>query len=221
MELKTIVGVIAVGLNMIAFWPYIVDTLRRKTKPHMYSWLVWTLITGIVFVGQLADGAGAGAWSTGITTVINLVIFLLSLKYGTSDITLSDKICLGSAGAVLLFWALSNSMTLSIIMVTIVDVLAFVPTIRKSYKKPKEETFITYPLSTVRCTLGVLAIANYSVITCLYPVAMFAMYGIVTAVLLFRQPANMHKLQWRSLKRHYASYFQLQQSQFETRVVDE
>ena len=212
----------AVGLNIIAFWPYIIDTIQRKTKPHMYSWLVWTIITGIVFVGQLADGAGAGAWSTGITTVINLVIFLLSIKRGTSDITLSDKLCLGSAFLVLAFWAFSNSMELSIVMVTIVDVLAFFPTIRKSYRKPKEETFITYPLSTLRCVLGILAIANYSVTTCLYPLAMFMMYGIVTTILLYRQPANFRKLRWHVLKQHYASYFQLKpQLERDAQVADD
>jgi len=209
MELKTLLGVITVGLNLLAFLPYIVDTIQRKTKPHIYSWLVWTLITGIVFVGQVADNAGAGAWGTGITTVIDLIILLLALRRGSSDVTLSDKLCLGSALAILVFWAVSNSMALSIILVTIVDVLAFVPTIRKTLKRPEEETFITYPISSLRCALGLLAIANYSVTTCLYPVAMLIMYSLLTSILVYKRPENLRMLRWSYLKRHYASYIRL------------
>lgn len=207
MELKTVFGLIAVGLNILAFWPYIIDTLRRKTKPHTYSWLIWTLITGIVFVGQLADGAGAGAWATGLMTAINLAIFLLSLRFGSADITLADKICLGSALAIVLLWAVSDSIVLSIVLVTIIDVLAFIPTIRKAVKRPKEETFITYPLSSIRCIFGIAAIANYSIVTCAYPIAMLAMYALLTGILLYHHPANARQLRWRYLKRHYANYF--------------
>lgn len=219
MELKTVFGLAAVGLNVLAFWPYIVDTLRRKTKPHTYSWLIWTLITGIVFVGQLADGAGAGAWATGLMTAINLVIFLLSLRFGSANVTLADKICLGSALAILLLWTLSDSMVLSIVLVTIIDVLAFIPTIRKAIKRPKEETFITYPLSSVRCVFGITAIANYSLITCVYPVAMLAMYALLTGILLYYHPANARKLQWRYLKRHYAGYFRPKKAQPKPQTV--
>lgn len=191
MEFKTVVGIIAVGLNVVAFLPYVIDTIRGKTKPHIYSWLIWTLITGIVFIGQQAEGAGAGAWVTGCTTAINLIIFLLALKKGSSDITLSDKLCLGSALVILVLWLLSSSMLLSILLVTLVDTLAFIPTIRKSLNKPEEETFITYPLSTLRCVLGLIAIESYTLITCAYPVAMLAMYALITVILIYKQPSNL------------------------------
>ncbi|HEX6258447.1 MAG TPA: hypothetical protein VFZ48_03135 [Candidatus Saccharimonadales bacterium] len=207
MEFKTVLGMVAVGLNILAFWPYIIDTLRRKTKPHIYSWLLWTLMTTVVFIGQQADGAGAGAWVTGITAVIDLVIFLLALKFGTADITTSDKICLASALVIMVIWLFSNSLVLSIVLITLVDTLAFIPTIRKTLKAPHEETFITYPLSTVRCLLGILALANYSIITCAYPIAMLVMYALITGILLYKRPQNIKELRWSRIKRHYFGYF--------------
>lgn len=206
MELKVVLGIAAVGLNLIAFGPYIFDIIRGKTKPHLYSWLIWALITGIVFIGQHAEGAGAGAWVTGITTCINFVICLLAFKWGTSDITLSDKICLASALAILVLWMISDSMLLSIVLVTIVDVLAFVPTIRKILKAPHQETFITYPLSSIRCLLGLMAIANYSLVTCIYPLAMLAMYTLITGILLYERPVLMRGFRWPSRYRHYVYY---------------
>ncbi len=191
MEFKAVVGLLAVGLNIVAFLPYIVDTIRGKTKPHIYSWLIWTLITGIVFIGQHGEGAGAGAWVTGCTTAINLIILLLALKKGSTDITLADKLCLGSALIILVLWVLSSSMLLSILLVTLVDTVAFIPTIRKSLKAPEEETFITYPLSTLRCVLGIVAIESYTIITCVYPVAMLAMYALITLILIYKKPSNL------------------------------
>src|SRR2546430_8172016 len=177
MDVKSFVGIAAVGLNLLAFWPYIGDTLRGKTKPHMYSWLAWTLITGMLFAGQVAGRAGPGAWATGCTTALDLVVFILSIRRGTTDITRSDRMCLGGALAALIGWVLSDSLTLSIVLVTIVDTLAFVPTVRKTLKAPEGETFITYPISSLRCLLSVFAITQYSVITCLYPLAMLAIYS--------------------------------------------
>ncbi len=206
MELKILLGGAAVLLNIMAFGPYIYDIIKGKTKPHLYSWLIWALITGIVFVGQHAEGAGAGAWVTGVTTAINVVICLLALKWGTADITLADKICLGSALAVLGLWVVSDSLLLSIFLVTTVDTLAFVPTIRKILRAPHEETFITYPLSSLRCLLGLLAIANYNLVTCMYGVAMLAMYTLITGILLAGGPAVTRFLQRRTNRCRYVYY---------------
>jgi len=207
MELKVVLGAIAVGLNILAFVPYILDILRGKTKPHLYSWLIWALITGIVFIGQHSEGAGAGAWVTGITTCINVIICLLAFKWGSADITFSDKICLASALAILVLWVVSSSMLLSIVLVTIVDVLAFVPTIRKILKAPRQETFITYPISSLRCLLGLMAISNYSVVTCIYPVAMLVMYLLITCILLYERPVLMRSLRLQIKRRQHYVYY--------------
>lgn len=204
MELKTVVGITAVVLNIIAFGPYIIDTLRGKTKPHMYSWFIWTVITGMVFVGQVTGDAGPGAWATGCTVAIDLFIFVLSLKYGTADITRADKICLAGALAALAVWAVSDSLVLSIILLTIIDTLAFVPTIRKILKSPGEETFITYPISSLRCLLSIVALSNYTIITGLYPFAMLAMYVLITAILLYKLP---HSWLWRAIAFYLGSRY--------------
>jgi len=205
MELKTAMGAVAVALNIVAFGPYIIDTLRGKTKPHMYSWFIWTVITAMVFIGQVMGVAGPGAWATGCMVAINLCIFLLSLKYGTADITRSDKLCLAGALVALAVWAVSDSLVLSIIVLTLIDTFAFVPTIRKILKSPSEETFITYPISSLRCFLSVLALSNYSVITGLYPFAMLAMYVLITVILLYKLP---HSWLWRGIAFYLGSRYE-------------
>lgn len=184
MDVKSLLGVITVALSIIGHVPYMVDMLRGKTKPHAYTWFVWTLLTGIAFFAQVFGNAGAGAWGTGITTLLSLVIFLLSLKRGTKDITSSDKWCLAGALAALGLWGLTNTPLLSVILITVVDLLAFVPTIRKTFKAPGEETLFTYGLNNFRHALSLGAIQNYSVVTALYPIMLLFMNFFMTVLII-------------------------------------
>src|SRR5215213_9511247 len=108
MDLKTILGVIAVILAFYSSYLYIKDIFRGNSKPHTYTWLIWAIVTWIAFLGQMASNGGPGAWSTGASAIITTLILLLSLKggYGTKDITNFDKFCLGFALLSILPWVL-------------------------------------------------------------------------------------------------------------------
>ncbi len=47
--LKIMGGTIAVGLSIYGHIPYIRDILANKTKSHIYTWLIWTVLTFISF----------------------------------------------------------------------------------------------------------------------------------------------------------------------------
>lgn len=55
-----------------------------------------------------------------------------------------------------------------------VDFLGFMPTIRKSYRKPHEETLIHYVLAGLKFALAVVALDNYTLVTWLYPASLVA-----------------------------------------------
>lgn len=58
--MKEIVGTIAVVLTFVGYVPYIRDTLKGKTKPHVYTWFVWGLVTLAAFALQMSAHAGGG-----------------------------------------------------------------------------------------------------------------------------------------------------------------
>ena len=53
MDYKVILGVISIILALISFVPYLLDLIRNKTKPHIFSWLIWTLLMAIGFFAQM------------------------------------------------------------------------------------------------------------------------------------------------------------------------
>ncbi len=171
-EYKITFGVFAAILGVVQYFPYVVDIIKGKTKPHAFSWFVWGLPAGIVFAAQLLKGGGAGSWATGMTAFLCTVIFILSLFRGEPIITRLDWVCLGGSLIALGLWASTHNPLWAVVLVTVADVVAFVPTIRKSIAKPHEETVSTYITGGIKWLVSITALQTYSLTTLLYPVVM-------------------------------------------------
>lgn len=174
MDYKIVLALISVSMTLVGYSFYFKDIFAKKTRPHAFSWLVWASLTAIAFAGQVSDNAGPGAWVTAITATISFIIFGLALKLGEKNITKSDKLSLGAAIFALMFWFFTKDPLLSVVVITIVDFLGFLPTIRKSYRKPYEETLIHYVLAGLKFVLSILALENYTLVTWLYPASLVA-----------------------------------------------
>lgn len=188
---KEIIAIVSVILTLAGYVFYFRDIFARKTTPHAYSWLVWSILTIIAFAAQVNDGAGPGAWTTGATGFISLVIVLLSIKYGTKDITKSDKINLAASLGAIVPWLLLNDALLSVLLITVIDFLGFLPTIRKSIAKPYSETLAHYVFAGLKFALAILALEVYTVETWLYIASLVvANWGFVVMLIILRRGAR-------------------------------
>ncbi len=186
--LKTGIGIIAVLLTFIGYIPYLRDILKGKTKPHIYSWFLWGFVTIIVFALQVSDNAGVGALVTLAAALMCFVVIFLGKKYGNiSKITLSDKIFLSLALVTLGLWIFAKQPLLSAILATTIDVLGFVPTIRKSWNEPFSETLPFYYLNTLRFGLALYSLGKYTIITALYPIMWLLANGLFAIMLNIRR----------------------------------
>ncbi len=174
MHIKIVLALISIAMTLTGYFFYFRDIFRHKTKPHAYSWLVWALLTTIAFAGQLHDNGGPGSYVTAVTAVVSFVIFFLAVRQGEKNVTRSDKLNLAAALVAIIPWLLSNNPTFSVILITVIDFLGFVPTIRKSYHKPQEETLIHYVLAGLKFVLAIVALNHYTVATWLYPASLVA-----------------------------------------------
>lgn len=187
MDDKALLGVLAVVIGFIGYAPYFRDIFRGKTKPHAFSWLVWGVLTGIAFVGQVVSDGGAGAWVTGFTAVICLAIFILALSKGKRDFPVVDWISLAGAGFALLLWFLTEDPLAAVILVSVIDALGFIPTYRKSYIRPSEETLFTYNMSSLKFVVGLFALESYSLVTVLYPLSLIVTNTVFVILLITRR----------------------------------
>ena len=180
-------GVIAVLIAFVSYIPYFRDIFAGKTKPHAFTWLIWGSLNAIAFVGQIQDNAGAGSWAVGFTALALLSIFVIALSKGEKDIKPFDWFCMSGSVLAIILWAITSEPLTAILLITFIDALGFLPTVRKSYNKPHEETLITFLLSTVKYGLVIVALQNYTLVTVLFPLSLVIMNGLFVAMLLVRR----------------------------------
>jgi hypothetical protein len=185
---KEILSTLAIALTLALFVPYIRSILRGSIKPHAFSWIVWGLVTFTVFLAQLSDGAGVGAWPIGVSGVITFYIALLAyLKRGDTDITPTDWWFLIAALSAFPTWYLTADPLWAVVILTAADLAGFGPTIRRTYGQPHQESPWFYGLAAVRNLLVVLALEHYSMTTVLFPSAVGLACLLLAAMLVVRR----------------------------------
>ena len=178
---QEIFGVISVVISFSATVFYVVSIFRGQTKPHLFTWIVWTILPAIGFFAQRHDDAGAGSWASGLTAIDCFFITLLALKYGEKHFTRSDKIAFAASLSAIIPWVLTKDPLGSVILISLIDLVAFYPTFRKSWAKPREENLTTYAVASAMMVFSLLAMEAFTVTTLLYPAA-FASGNLVFVV---------------------------------------
>lgn len=84
-DLKLVSAILATIIGVGAFLPYLWDVIKKKTKPHTYTRLIWCLTQGIAVAGMWYGNAGWGgiALTIGLFFVFIIFCFHLSLVQGT------------------------------------------------------------------------------------------------------------------------------------------
>jgi hypothetical protein len=167
---KELLGAIAIALTFIAFFPYLRSVLQGKTRPHVFSWIIWGSTTFVVFLAQLVDRGGAGAWPIGVSGIITLYVAVLAYtKKSDYTITGTDWLFLVLAMTSLPIWYLTSDPLWAVVILTTVDILGFGPTFRKAYFLPNQEQLTFFVLIGLRNLISIAALAHYSLTTVLFP----------------------------------------------------
>lgn len=188
MTLKALLSAVAISLTFIAFLPYIRSTFQGKIKPHVFSWVIWGSTTFIVFLAQLEDNGGIGAWPIGVSGLITIYVACLAyVKKSDSTITKTDWLFFLSAMASLPLWYFTSDPLWAVVILTTVDVVGFGPTFRKAYRHPFEEHVTFFALFTVRNLIVIMALEHYSLTTVLFPAVIAAVSLILILMIAYRR----------------------------------
>ncbi|MEN9390477.1 MAG: hypothetical protein RLZZ283_577 [Candidatus Parcubacteria bacterium] len=179
-DYKTYVAIASIIIGVVAYIPYYRDVFKGNTKPHLYSWIIWGLLQGIAFFAQVATGAGVGAWLTGVGALQAFSIVGLSFFYGEKGITRLDTFSLIGAFIGIAVWIVTDNPLYALIIAVVVDSIGYIPTFRKSYAKPKEETLSFWAAVTFVYFFNMLALESYNLTTVLQPIVL----GLVSGALL-------------------------------------
>ena len=189
-HMKEIIVIVASILALVGNIPYLIDILKKKVQPHPYTWLVWSLVSCIIFFGQVAKGAGIGAIPTAASEIFTIIIFIFSLRYGFSHVTRTDTFFLTIPLLGIIPWIITKDPTISVIIAVGIDLIAFIPTLRKTWKHPTSETPLLYATNVFRHLLMLFSIQAYNIATTLHSIVMIITNTAMTTIITFRSRKN-------------------------------
>lgn len=181
--MKEIIAVVAALLAFIGNISYLKDVFKGRVQPHPYTWFIWSIVSMTTFFGGLAKGAGIGALPTGVAEAFTVIIFLFSLKYlfqGTAGhIRKIDTYFLVICLLGLIPWVVTDDPTISVVIVVLVDLLAFIPTLRKTWAHPETEKPLLYEMNVARHVLTLFSLQTYNIATTFHSIAMICINTVM------------------------------------------
>lgn len=186
-DVKNLAGLLSTLFLMAGYAPYLLALWRKSAKPHAFSWFSWGVINAIVCAVQVSQDAGPGAWTSGIAALFNIGIAAHAVRFGEKHITRADWVIFISVLASLPLWALTKDPVWSVVMLSVIDTAAFLPTLRKSWHRPHEEVATTFALGIVGYGLALFATKDYGFASICFPLKVMVANGIFVACLLYRR----------------------------------
>ncbi len=187
MSIYRILGILSAVIAATGYIPYLISTFSGKAKPHPFSWLLWSLLGGIVLFFYYS----VGARDTLPLAILNFVgpatIFFLSVGYWEGGFSKFDYACLALSLASIVFYLLYHNATVSLSISLVADFFAFLPTFRKSYHDPISENTLTWFMFFFGNTISLFAVTKWTYAIALFPIYMVAVNGINFFILLARR----------------------------------
>ncbi len=177
------IGIIAGVLALGGYIPYIYSIFKGITKPNRATWIIWSIVGGLLGFSYLAEGDSNAIWLPLGYFIGPLFVAILSIWYGYTEWTRLDKICLLIAVISIVPWILSKDATITLIINVLIDASGAIPTLVKTFKEPETEDLPAWVIFAIANTLQLFAI-SYLDITIMYPVYLFLLATSMVILIL-------------------------------------
>lgn len=185
--LKLIFSIWGIILSFWAYIHYFYSIFKKQTKPHVYTWFIFSLLMISSFSIQSTYNGGIGTVVIFVELIGSIITFLLALKFGEKQITRLDTVFMTLALLSLVLWFLFKLPTISIILIMCVDIFALLPTYRKCFYKPHEETIVMYLVSVLIFSFSLLGMENYTFLTVWHQSEIILFDGMLVLFILLRR----------------------------------
>lgn len=189
MHVEMVLGIAAAVISLVATVPYTRDVLRGRVRPARSSRLMLELLLAVAFYQQLALG---GSWALAITAgelVSCGVLLLLSAHYGVGGWQRSDIICYVLLAVDLMVWWQTAHVLYGLYLTIVADLIAFWPTLYKTWHYPDSETSLWYWSGVTAGLLSALA-AGALASTVIFPLYLM-LINLLEVVLISRR--HLHR----------------------------
>ncbi len=158
---------------------YFYETVTGRSQPNRITWLLWGIFPMVIFVAQRAQGVAGLSWASFVAGFTPLLIVAASFfnrqAYWKNEPR--DYYLMVAAVVGIILWALTDDPNLAILFSLLADLLAGIPTLIKSYRRPESESWIAYAISTFGFGVSCLSIQTYDFQNTAFIAYLFLMNG--------------------------------------------
>jgi len=169
---REIAGGISVILSLTGYIMYAAGIVRKRTKPHAFSWLAWGMMNGVIFAVQIVKGAGPGSWSMALGTIGCLSNGILALKFGKYRFDRLDWLAFSSVVVAIALWTITKQPLVAALLITLGDAIGFVPSFRKGFVKPFEEHLAPFTIGALISIFAIAGLASFDPANWIYLVSL-------------------------------------------------
>ena len=168
---------------------YLYETIKGTAQPNRVTWLLWGILPMITFIAQRVQGVEGLSWPSfvaGFTPFLVVAASFLNKKAYWKTQPL-DYALMGSAIIGIILWIVTKEPNVAILFTILADLLASMPTIIKSFRRPETESWIAYAISTLGFGIAVLSIHSFNFQDSAFVIYLFGVQAILT-MLTIRAP---------------------------------
>ena len=179
--LEKTIGLLSAFVISSAQVIYLTNTIRRKIRPSVLSWIGWSFLMGTSVVSQVI----AKGWQWSMTSVLSsavgcLTIGLVALFSGNYSLERGDWKFLGLGVLCVGIYLLSGNPWLTTAFAITADALMAIPTVLKAIKEPALEKSPAWVLGVVSSVLALAICYGHSLIYVLFPAYLFLFNGLMS-----------------------------------------
>lgn len=183
-------GIVAGIFSFSAYLFYIVAIVKGYTKPSRATWFIWAVIGIILAVSYRASGAESTIWVAVSEAIAPTIIALLAIKYGVGGAEKLDLFCFAGSIFSLFLWWYFGSPVVALTTNLAIDFFAALPTIKKSWLKPREEDRFAWTLTQTGNLFNLFAVDRLIFAVMVYPIYTFIIDGVITGLLYRKLPVS-------------------------------
>ncbi len=160
-EYCAIIGAI---IGSLGGFYYLYETIVGKAQPNRITWLLWGIFPMVIFVAQRAQGVEGVSWASFVAGFMPLLVVAASFfnknAYWKSEPR--DYVLMAAAIIGIILWAMTDKPNLALLFSLLADMLAGTPTLIKSYRHPRSESWSAYGISAFGFGVSLLSVQTYN-----------------------------------------------------------
>ena len=170
----------------------IYSIVRGDFRPQRMTRILIFLLSFLMFGTLWAQGDRNGIFIAGAQLIGGFIILLLSIRKGIGGYGLFDGVVFVMTIVSLVVWQTTQNPTIGLVMSIVTDLIAFSPTIVKTWKLPGTEEWKFYMSDVVASFFSILSISLYTVGNLTFPAYILAINTLSVVMILGRKKYLLH-----------------------------